>query len=373
MSFINILNHTFNNEPQEKTLLQRVGDRLHKPATPPSKTHDMSGQGFPLNATIDPYQFLHIIPTPDGMIRRNPNRYPNTSPTPDPSSPTTQVLSKDIHINQSNKTWARIFLPRKNLNSSLSTKKLPLIVYYHGGGFINCSAASTIYHEFCSNIVMQVPAVIVSVEYRLAPEHRLPAAYDDAVEALHWIKANNEVWVSEYADFTNCFIMGSSSGANIAYHACLRLSQEVGNLEPLKIKGLILHHPFISGTQRTKSELRMVNGPYLPQSASDLMWELSLPIAVDLDHEYCNPMVDGGSKLLENVRLLGWRVLVTGCNGDPLIDRQIELVNMMVGKEVMVVKDFSEGGYHIVEIRDPSKAKPLLVVLKDFMLSSEAA
>ncbi|EXB80093.1 Carboxylesterase 1 [Morus notabilis] len=64
------------------------------------------------------------------------------------------------------------------------SKKLPLIVYYHGGGFIFLITASSINHDFCSKMAANLTAAVVSVDYRLAPMHRLPAAYDDAVEAL---------------------------------------------------------------------------------------------------------------------------------------------------------------------------------------------
>uniref|UniRef100_A0A7N2N5I5 Alpha/beta hydrolase fold-3 domain-containing protein n=1 Tax=Quercus lobata TaxID=97700 RepID=A0A7N2N5I5_QUELO len=92
-------------------------------------------------------------------------------------------------------------------------------------------------NDFCSNMALQLAVVVVSVEYRLAPEHRLPAAYDDAIEALHWIKS---------------------------YQVGLRASTSVDDFKPLKIKGLVLHHPFLGGSQRTKSKLRLVNNPVLP-------------------------------------------------------------------------------------------------------------
>lgn len=321
----------------------------------------MSGQNSASNCRVNPYEYLQILVNPDGTITRDPNRFPNSAPSLDSN----HVLSRDIPINHSNNTWVRVFLP----DSSFSCSKLPLIVYFHGGGFINCSASSTIFHDFCSNMAADIPAIVVSFNYRLAPEHRLPVAYDDAVEVFQWIKNNSQLdWMRECADYNRCFIMGSSAGANIAYHAGFRLSKEVDRLEPLKIKGLILHHPFIGGTQRTESELRLVNDLHLPQSVSDLMWELALPIGVDRDHEYCNPMANGGSKFWDKMRLLGWRVLVTGCNGDPTIDRQMELVQMLRAKNVGITGHFSEGGYHVVELKEPSKFKAMLLVLKEFMV-----
>lgn len=77
----------------------------------------------------------------------------------------------------------------------------------------------------------------MSVEYRLAPEHRLPAASDDAIEATHFIK-NSEVWFKEHADYSSCYVMGKSAGGNIAKHAGLRVAH-FDDFEPLKIKGLI--------------------------------------------------------------------------------------------------------------------------------------
>ncbi|GAY32930.1 hypothetical protein CUMW_288100, partial [Citrus unshiu] len=179
------------------------------------------------------------------------------------------------------------------------------------------------------NIAARVPAVIVSVDYRLAPEHRLPAAYYDALEVLHWIKTTQEHWLIQYADLSSCFIMGDSGGGNVAYHAALLAAAQVDDLLPLKIRGLILLKPFFGGVKRTESELRLANQPILPPSSTDLLWQLALPIGADRDHEYCNPTARGGSKVLDQFRLLGWRVMVTWGSEDTLFDRQVDRAKMM--------------------------------------------
>ncbi|XP_050221378.1 probable carboxylesterase 120 [Mercurialis annua] len=335
----------------------------------------MSGQTPPPSkCTIDPYKFLQITVNRDGTITRDPNRYPNSLPSADLKSPNV-VLSQDIPINQQKNTWVRLFLPRlatpPSPDSSTYGYKLPLIVYFHGGGFINCSAGSTVFHDFCSKMALEVSAVVVSVDYRLSPEHRLPAAYDDAVEVIHWIRNTQIDWLRTHADYDRFFIMGSSAGANIAYQAGLRVSEEIDhNLDGLKIRGLILHHPFIGGVQRKQSEVRLVNDSHLPQSVSDLMWEFALPIGVDRDHEYCNPTVDDGSILWENIERLGWEVLVTGCDGDPMIDRQMEVVEMLKVKNVKVESHFREGGYHVVELKEAPKAQVLFALMNHFIGSS---
>ncbi|KAM7491691.1 hypothetical protein LguiA_034612 [Lonicera macranthoides] len=301
----------------------------------------------------------------DGSITRHD--VPNTPAAPDPAHPT-PVLSKDIPLNQSNATWLRIFLPREASDYSFPKTKLPLIVYYHGGGFILASVGSSVMHTFCEIMAVEIPAVVVSVEYRLAPEHRLPAAYDDCVEALHCIKTTNDEWLKNFADFSNTYVMGGSAGGNIAYHAGLRAASD--DLGPLKIKGLILQQPYFGGSKRTESELRLANDKILPLSICDVMWGLGLPVGVDRDHEYCNPTVGGGSVALDQIRKLGWKVMVMGCDGDPLVDRQIELVKLLEKKGVEVVGKFISG-YHGMEVLDPSKAKDYYcVVIKDFIFSS---
>ncbi|KAL5746186.1 hypothetical protein ACOSP7_027332 [Xanthoceras sorbifolium] len=62
--------------------------------------------------SVDPYQFLGIVPNPDGSITRNEKMCPKKPATPDPPHHS-RVLSKDVFINQSNNSWFRIFLPRQ--------------------------------------------------------------------------------------------------------------------------------------------------------------------------------------------------------------------------------------------------------------------
>ncbi|KAL4604302.1 hypothetical protein ACB092_10G183800 [Castanea dentata] len=311
-------------------------------------------QTAPPSSTIDPYEYPQIVPNHDSTDHHN-------------IAGTPPIITKDVTLNPNHNTWLRIFLPSQALAStSNKTKKFPLIVYYHGGGFTTSSAASTMNNDFCSNTALQLVVAVVSVEYLLALEHRLPAAYDDATEALHWIKCTHEKLFRDFVHYSKCFLMGTSASGNIAYQVGLRASTAVDDFKPLKIRGLVLHHPFFGGSQRTESELRLVNNSVLPQSVSDLIWKLALPIGVDRDHEYCNPTVGGGPDHFDQIRKLGWWVLVIGCDGDPLIDRQRELVEILNKKGVLVEAQFNKGDYHGVEIMDATKANPLFKFLSHF-------
>ncbi|XP_004496637.1 carboxylesterase 1-like [Cicer arietinum] len=310
------------------------------------------------SSDMDPYKALHIILNHDGTLTRLQTP-PQSQPSPDPNLPT-PALSKDLPINKLKHTWARIYLPHK------THSKLPLIVFYHGGGFIFYSAASTYFHDFCANLANQTQSVVVSLEYRLAPEHRLPAAYEDSVEVLHWIKSSNDPWLTRHVDYSRCYLMGESAGGNIAYTAGLRAAAIVDQIKPLNIKGLILIQPFFGGTKRTPSEIRLEKDWNLPLVVTDLMWNLSLPVGANRDHEYSNPTVNGGAKVLDQIRLFGWKVGVFGCDGDQLVDRQRELLKLLEDKSVNVVGQFYTGGRHGIFIGDPSMSQKVFHLVKSF-------
>ena len=131
-----------------------------------------------------------------------------------------------------------------------------------------------------------------------------------------------------------------------------------------------MDEPGFTGSERTESELRLANDAHLPTFFIDLIWELSLPIGADRDHEYCNPMAEGESSLSwDKIRSLGWRVMVVGCDEDPMIVRQMALVEWLKKLGVEVVGHCDAGGHHTVKLTDPNRAKEYYVILKKFVKS----
>ncbi|PHT50052.1 hypothetical protein CQW23_09799 [Capsicum baccatum] len=142
-------------------------------------------------------------------------------------------------------------------------------------------------------------------------------------------------------------------------------------LEPVKIKGLILHQPYFSGKNRTKSEEKLKDDQLLPLHAIDKMFDLSLPKGtLDHDHEYSNPFLNGGSKHVDDMVARGWAVLVTGVSEDPLVDNAHNFANFMEEKGIKTFKLFGDG-YHAIEGFEPSKAAALIGATKDFICATK--
>ncbi|KAJ6905969.1 hypothetical protein NC652_023655 [Populus alba x Populus x berolinensis] len=135
----------------------------------------------------------------------------------------TGVQSKDVVISPEANVKARIFLPKIDGPA----KKLPLLVHYHGGGFCLGSPFASAFKTFLSTLATQANVIAVSIDYRLAPEHKLPAAYDDSLAGLRWIAEHSdgkgpEPWINEHADLGRVILAGESAGGTLAHYVAVQ-------------------------------------------------------------------------------------------------------------------------------------------------------
>ncbi|XP_052139488.1 probable carboxylesterase 16 [Oryza glaberrima] len=206
------------------------------------------------------------------------------------------------------------------LPTARSGRRLPVIVQFHGGAFATGAADSAANDAFCRRVARLCDAIVVAVGYRLAPESRYPAAFEDGVTVLKWIakQANLaacgrtmargagsggadsfgaalvEPWLAAHADPSRCVLLGVSCGANIADYVARKAVEAGKLLDPIKVVAQVLMYPFFMGTSPTQSELKLANSYFYDKSTCLLAWKLFLPEGeFSLDHPAANPLVPG--------------------------------------------------------------------------------
>lgn len=290
-----------------------------------------------------------------------------------------EVASKDVVLDEKLGLWVRIYLPANHLKQQTEKDRLPLIVYFHGGGFCFGSPAVPDLHNFTVKLTASVGAIVVSVAYRLAPEHRLPAAYDDCITALQWVSSHavdggdfeHDPWLDSYADFSKIYLLGDSAGANILHHAVLRCGG-VESWSPMRVRGAIFVQPYFGSELRTRSESECPSDAFLSLELSDAFWRLSLPVGSDRNHHFCNPGSPGTSKLEE----VPFPPLLVAIGGrDILRDRGHEYCESLkeCGKSVeVVVFEEEEHGFYALKPHCHSSERLMEQISRFIFPSSES-
>jgi acetyl esterase/lipase len=215
----------------------------------------------------------------DGRVER----IAGTDIVPPSLDPQTGVESKDVVISPETGVSARLFLPKTSIQTQ---KKLPLLIYFHGGGFCIETAFSPQYHNYLNALVGEANVVAVSVDYRRAPEHPLPAAYSDSWAALEWVASRVDEWLKSHVDFERVFFAGDSAGANIAHHMALRVGAE--GLAGVKLQGIALVHPYFWGKEPIGGEPAEAERRAMIEN----LWRFTCPATSGTDDPYINPASD---------------------------------------------------------------------------------
>lgn len=123
------------------------------------------------------------------------------------TAPDASVTTREMAYGSDPMQFARIYRPA----GAMGGKAMPVIVYYHGGGWV--IADINVYDATPRLLAKELGAVVVSVEYRHAPEAKFPAQHDDAVAAYRWVLQNAASWGGNPSKVA---LAGESAGGNLA-------------------------------------------------------------------------------------------------------------------------------------------------------------
>jgi acetyl esterase len=146
--------------------------------------------------------------------------------------------------------------------------ELGVCLYFHGGGWVLNSVDT--HDDLARRIAMAGGCTVLSVNYRLAPEHPYPAALDDAFAAL--------LWVDDHADDLNIdnnriAVCGDSAGGNLAAALCLRTRDQLGP----PIRGQALMYPIVDCDFDRPSYHQNADGYFLTRAQMEWFWDCYCP------------------------------------------------------------------------------------------------
>lgn len=193
---------------------------------------------------------------------------------------------------------------------------LPVLVYLHGGGFTIGSIAT---HEvLCRHLSHLAHCAVLSVAYRLAPEHRFPTAFEDAWDAVQWVASHG---ASKGLDNTRIAVGGDSAGGTLAA-ACALQARDRGvalKLQLLFYPGTTAHadtpshKTFGHGFVLEASHIAYFFDLYIPDRQDRENWRFAPLLADDVEGvapawlglAECDPLVDEGLQYADKLRCAG--------------------------------------------------------------------
>ncbi|TXG66402.1 hypothetical protein EZV62_007677 [Acer yangbiense] len=165
-----------------------------------------------------------------------------------------RVIYKDIVFNEEHNLSLRVYKPTTTKSSTSSSKKLPILFHFHGGGFCFGFRTTPTNHNMCVHMEKMLEAVVIE------PDHHV-------------------------ADFDRVFVLGYSSGGNLTHHLAVWFRADSADLAPVRLRGYMLLSPFFGGNVQTKSEKeRPSNGFWTVLEA-----KLAVPIGENQDYRLVNP------------------------------------------------------------------------------------
>ena len=173
------------------------------------------------------------------------------------TAPDASVTTRDLTYPTGGATQpVRVYKP-----AGATGANLPVIVYYHGGGWV--IANLDVYDATPRSMAKNLNAIVVSVEYRKGPENKFPAFYEDAENAWKWVQENAASWGG---DPRNVAIAGESAGGNLALNVAIA-ARDGGWVQP---KAILAVYPIADANPQLAS--KMENTASLPLRTATLGW-----------------------------------------------------------------------------------------------------
>jgi acetyl esterase/lipase len=193
----------------------------------------------------------------------------------------------------------RIYRPRQAESGAL-----PCLIFFHGGGWVVGDLDS--HDHVCRYLAAGAAATVVAVDYRLAPEHKFPAALEDCVAAVHWVvESAGELGL----DHHRIAIGGDSAGGNLAAATAIALRDSGGPALALQL----LIYPAVNFTADNQSLKENATGYLLTGDALEMFADLYLPNRAARSDPRASPQLSGDHTNLA-------RAFVQAAEFDPLRD-----------------------------------------------------
>lgn len=123
------------------------------------------------------------------------------------------------------------------------------MLFLHGGTYVLYAPRDAVYRSLCSRLARACSVCVLCVDYRLAPEHLFPAAFEDSVAALRWLAAHGPESPTAAAAATDLFVCGDSAGGGLALAACMAPLAKVRSV----LRGVLGLSPWLDLTASTPS------------------------------------------------------------------------------------------------------------------------
>ena len=162
------------------------------------------------------------------------------------------------------------------------TGPFPVLVFSHGGGWVVGNLE--IYDAICRTLTNSAGCITISVDYRLAPEHKFPAAAEDCYRAAHWVVENS---VTFNGDPRRVAVGGDSAGGNLAAVVALMARDRGG---PALVFQVLIYPVTDHYTAGHASYEENAEGYFLTRDEMIWFWNHYLPSEEEVKHPYASPL-----------------------------------------------------------------------------------